>query len=159
MNSDSIFSIMPLLIRRILKSYYLWIIIFFNIVLILDLNLQFSLEEIVNSNYNIKLQLIYFNASIFMSCLIALFLFFIRRTTPPCYSIPTYSLCNVAYKILSKVVVRRVGPILHNIIHAMRGAFIPGKKAADNIIVAEELMQNIKTLKSKKGAPWRLKLA
>ncbi|XP_057755722.1 uncharacterized protein LOC130974897 [Arachis stenosperma] len=61
------------------------------------------------------------------------------------------SLCNVIYKIITKVVVERLRPFLQDIIGPLQGGFIPGRGAPDNIIVAQEVLHFMKKTKSKKG--------
>ena len=59
------------------------------------------------------------------------------------------SLCNSVYKIVSKIIVARIRPFLSNLISPMQTAFVPGRRGADNVIIAQEL---IYTLDRKKGA-------
>jgi hypothetical protein len=46
------------------------------------------------------------------------------------------SLCNVIYKIVSKCMVNRLRPILHDIIAPTQSAFIPGRLIIDNGLIA-----------------------
>lgn len=46
------------------------------------------------------------------------------------------SLCNVWYKIIVKILVNRIGPLLHKFISPNQGAYIPGRRASGNIIVS-----------------------
>ncbi|KAL4321960.1 hypothetical protein AHAS_Ahas14G0162700 [Arachis hypogaea] len=61
------------------------------------------------------------------------------------------SLCNVIYKIITKVVLQRLRPFLQDIIGPLQGGFIPGRGAPNNIIVAQEVLHFMKKTKSKKG--------
>ena len=62
------------------------------------------------------------------------------------------SLCNVIYKIITKVMVNRLRPFLDEIISPLQGSFIPGRGTTDNIIIAQEMMNFMHRSKSKKGA-------
>lgn len=55
------------------------------------------------------------------------------------------SLCNVIYKIISKVLANRLKPILQKIIAPTQSAFLQGRLISDNIILAGELMNQIHT--------------
>jgi len=61
------------------------------------------------------------------------------------------SLCNTLYKILAKILVNRMRPILQRIIHPAQSAFIPHRTIHDNILIAHEIVNKFKHLKGKKG--------
>lgn len=62
------------------------------------------------------------------------------------------SLCNVVYKIISKVMAKRIKHILEFIISGTQSAFIPGRLITDNIMVAHEVMHFMKRkTKGKEG--------
>ena len=52
------------------------------------------------------------------------------------------SLCNVSYKIISKIIVNRLKPLLNKCISNTQGAFAPGRSIYDNILIAHELFSS-----------------
>ena len=61
------------------------------------------------------------------------------------------SLCNVIYKIVTKVLVNKFRPFLSEIIGPLQGGFIPGRGTTENIIIAQEIMHFMRNTKSRKG--------
>ncbi|GKV48718.1 hypothetical protein SLEP1_g55522 [Rubroshorea leprosula] len=61
-------------------------------------------------------------------------------------------LLNVAYKILSKVIVNRLRPHLQNLIGPLQSSFLAVRSTTDNIILVQEAIHSMRRLKGKKGA-------
>jgi hypothetical protein len=53
------------------------------------------------------------------------------------------SLCNVIYKIVSKLIGSRLNPILSIIISQEKGGFVEGRKILDRIVVAHETIHSL----------------
>ena len=61
------------------------------------------------------------------------------------------SLCNSVYKVISKVLVARIRPLLNNLMSPVQAAFIPGRRGVDNVIIAQELLYTIDRMKGREG--------
>lgn len=57
------------------------------------------------------------------------------------------SLWNVAYKMITKVLVNRFRPLLVDLVSPFQGSFISGQGTKDNIILAQEVMHTLHTHK------------
>ena len=61
------------------------------------------------------------------------------------------SLCNVVYKIISKLLVAKLRPVLHKLISSCQSTFIPRRWIAENQVVVHKLLHNFKVRKVKTG--------
>ncbi|XP_019167697.1 PREDICTED: uncharacterized protein LOC109163410 [Ipomoea nil] len=61
------------------------------------------------------------------------------------------TLLNVSFKIISKVIVNRMRPIMKNLIGPFQNSFLPGRSTADNIILTQEIVHYMRLKKGKKG--------
>lgn len=59
-------------------------------------------------------------------------------------------MCNVAYKIISKVIVYRLKPIMDSLITPFQNAFIQGRLITDNILLAHEIYDYMRKKKKKR---------
>ncbi|XP_054801608.1 uncharacterized protein LOC129305663 [Prosopis cineraria] len=61
------------------------------------------------------------------------------------------SLCNVIYKVVTKVIANRVKSLLPTIIAPNQCGFISGRTSSDNIIISQEVIHSMSNMKGKKG--------
>jgi mannosylglycoprotein endo-beta-mannosidase len=57
------------------------------------------------------------------------------------------SLCNVIYKIITKVIANRLKPILPTIISKEKSGYVEGRQIMDSVILANEVIHSLKTNK------------
>lgn len=68
------------------------------------------------------------------------------------------SLCNFAYKIISKILTNRLKPLLPDLITAEQSAFVEGMQIQDNILIVQEVLHKVRTRERKKRFQAVLKL-
>lgn len=54
------------------------------------------------------------------------------------------SLCNIVYKIVSKIIANGLQLVLHKIIAPFQSAFVPGKSIQENSVMAHEIFHVLK---------------
>ncbi|GMI81993.1 hypothetical protein HRI_001868600 [Hibiscus trionum] len=68
------------------------------------------------------------------------------------------SLCNVLFKIISKVLVNRFQAVLHLCIDESQSAFVPGRLITDNVLAAFEIIHSMRSKRVGKKGHFALKL-
>lgn len=61
------------------------------------------------------------------------------------------SLGKTCYKLVTKIVVKRIKSFLNDFISPVQGAFLSGSRSADDIILAQEVLHSAITIKAKDG--------
>jgi hypothetical protein len=61
------------------------------------------------------------------------------------------SLCNVSYKVLTKVIVNRLKPLIPLIISPYQTGFIPTRSIHENIVVAQEMIHSMLKMRGRTG--------
>lgn len=61
------------------------------------------------------------------------------------------SLCNTIYKIITKIIVMRIRPLLPRTISPMQSTFVPRRKGLDNMIITQDIIHPMSGKKGKTG--------
>lgn len=70
------------------------------------------------------------------------------------------SLCNTMYKVITKIIVSKLKPLLSDIISPNQVSFVLGQHITDNIFILQELMSRFRNTKGKKGyIAWKIDLS
>ena len=67
------------------------------------------------------------------------------------------ALCNVVYKLISKILTLCLKPILHSIISETQSAFVPGRAISDNVLITHETLHYLKTSNATKNCSMAVK--
>ena len=68
------------------------------------------------------------------------------------------TLCNVYYKVYSKILQRRLQPLLGKIISENQLALVPGRAIGDNVLITHEVLHTLKTSKAEQGVSMAVKM-
>ena len=68
------------------------------------------------------------------------------------------SLCNVIYKIISKILVSSLKPFMDMLITPYQNAFIQGRNITNNILLAHEIFDTLRKKKGRKKGYGALKI-
>lgn len=68
------------------------------------------------------------------------------------------SLCNVIYKVISKILVNRLKPFMDELITPFQNTFIRGRSITDNILLAHEILDMLEKKKGRKNGFGVLKI-
>ena len=60
-------------------------------------------------------------------------------------------LCNVCYKVISKILVKRMRPLLNKIMGPAQVAFVPNRSITENVVLAQEIVHSFKLTRKRKG--------
>lgn len=61
------------------------------------------------------------------------------------------SLCNIAYKLVTKVMTNRLKGVMPKLICLNQSSFVPKRQITDNIVIYQEILRTIRMSKSKPG--------
>lgn len=61
------------------------------------------------------------------------------------------SLCNVAYKLVTKVMVQRLKIVLPRLISPTQCSYVPGRQITDNIVIFQEVLHSMRNKQGKQA--------
>lgn len=61
------------------------------------------------------------------------------------------ALCNVAYKVVTKILAQRMRSFLPCVVSANQSSFVPGRSTLDNILVLQETIRSFKHIQGRTG--------
>ncbi|CAN1860134.1 Transposon TX1 uncharacterized 149 kDa protein [Linum perenne] len=62
------------------------------------------------------------------------------------------SLCNVAYKTITKCLANRLKDLMPDLVHRSQTSFVPDRHITDNIIIVQEVVHSMHAKKGKQGS-------
>ncbi|KAL0451703.1 UNVERIFIED_CONTAM: hypothetical protein Slati_1148400 [Sesamum latifolium] len=68
------------------------------------------------------------------------------------------SLCNVVFKLATKIIANRLKPLLHHTISPSQSAFIPGRLITDNVLIDFEANHYLKSMRGGRAGSVAVKL-
>ena len=60
-------------------------------------------------------------------------------------------LCNVCYKVILKIIVNRLRPLLNKMVDSIQVAFVPSRWINENVVLAHEIVHSFKHTGKKKA--------
>lgn len=75
-----------------------------------------------------------------------------------CKDFRPIGLCNMVYRLITKVIANRIKPVLDGLIHPSQTSFVPGRNSQENVVIAKEMAFFFKKKVLPQGISWLLKL-